>query len=235
MKKLIFIFALLLALALPVFASGDLLVDGADILTSREEEKLLDRLEQVSDQYDMDVVIVTTDGIGYNYIRDYADDYYDYNGYSDDGVLLLVDMESRQWWITGTGEGADIFTSSVIDEIGDEIEPYLSEGDYAQAFEAYIDGCVYYIEDPFEVGSTLLVCLIIGLVAALIVTGIFRAQLRSVRRKAEARDYLVPGSMVVTQAYEMFLYSNISRIRRQQNSTHRSSSGRSHSGGGGRF
>lgn len=237
MKKVIFVFALILALAIPVFASGELLVDEADILTNREEEKLLQQLEQASDQYGMDIVIVTVDGIDHDYIRDYADDYYDYNGYADDGVLLLVDMEQRQWWITGTGEGVDIFTGSVIDDIGDEIEPYLADGDYARAFETYIEQCVYYIEDPFEVGGTLLVCLIIGLVAALIVTGIFRSQLKSVRRKAEARDYMTPGSMVVTQAHELYLYSNTTRIRRQQNSsgTHRSSSGRSHSGGGGRF
>ena len=238
MKKLIFMVALFLALAVSAFASGDLLVDDADLLTRQEEARLEDKLEQVRDQYGMDVVIVTVDSTNDSYIRDYADDYYDYNGYADDGVLLLVDMGSRQWWITGTGTGVDIFDSSVIDSIGYEFEDALSEGEYAEAFEIYIEECAYYIEDPFEAGPTILVAVIIGLLAALIATGIMRAQLKSVRAKAAASDYMKPGSMVVSQARELYLYSNVSRIRRQQNSsggTHRSSSGRSHSGGGGRF
>lgn len=237
MKKLIFILALLLALAVPAFAAGDLLVDDADLLTRQEEKQLLRQLEEVSDQYGMDVVVVTVNGTNGSYIRDYADNYYDYNGYADDGVLLLVDMGAREWWITGTGDGMEIFTSSVIDDIGNEFEGALSDGDYAEAFEIYIEQCAYYIEDPFQAGPTILIALVLGLLTALIVTGIMRGQLKSVRSKAAASDYLKPGSMVVTNAHELYLYSNVTRIRREQSSggTHRSSSGRSHSGGGGRF
>lgn len=238
MKKIILILALLLAMAIPVSAGGELLVDDADILTNREEEKLLEKLEQASEQYDMDIVIVTVDGIDGEWIRDYADDYYDYNGYSDDGVLLLVDMDEGEWWITGTGKGVDIFSGSVIEDIGDEIEPYLADDEFVDAFEAYIDQCVYYIEDPFEAGISFVVCLVIGLVAALIVTAVLKGQLKSVHSKPHARDYMTPGSLLVTQAHEMYLYSNVTRVRRQQNSSggsHIGSSGRSHSGGGGRF
>ena len=46
MKKIILILALLLVMAIPVSAGGELLVDDADILTNREEEKLLEKLEQ---------------------------------------------------------------------------------------------------------------------------------------------------------------------------------------------
>ncbi len=237
MKKLIFIFVMLLALTVPVFASGDLLVDEADLLTDREEERLLEQLEQVRDQHDLDIVIVTVDDTDGQYIRDYADDYYDYNGYADDGVLLLVDMDSRQWWITGTGAGVDIFTSSVIDHIGDEFEDALSDGDYAEAFEIYVEQCAYYIEDPFEAGISIIIALVFGLFSALIATGVMRGQLKSVRSKAAAADYLKPGSMVITNAHELYLYSNVTRVKREQSSSgvHTSSSGRSHSGGGGRF
>ena len=40
MKKVILLIALLLALSVPVFAAGQLLVDDADILTSAEERRL---------------------------------------------------------------------------------------------------------------------------------------------------------------------------------------------------
>lgn len=241
MKKLMIILALLLAFAVPVMAAGQLLVDDADVLSSKEERQLSKKLEDASDACDMDVAVVIVDGIGNEDIQDYADDYYDYNGYADDGVMLVVDvdMDSRQWWITGTGTGADVFTSSVINKIGNKIEGDLSDGEYLDAFETFAELCVEYVEDhgSFNVGGSLLVALIVGLLAALIVTGIWRGQLKSVHFKAAAGDYLKPGSLVVTGSQDLYLYSTVTKVRRQQSSsgTHTSSSGRSHSGGGGRF
>ena len=73
----------------------------------------------------------------------YADDYYDYNGYGagadNDGILLLLSMEDRDWWISTTGYGIDAFTDYGIDVIGDEIVPDLSNGDYYSAFTEFID------------------------------------------------------------------------------------------------
>ncbi len=239
MKKFVVILALVLAFAAPVMAAGELLVDDADVLISQEERQLTQKLEYASDACDMDVAVVIVDGIGNEDIQDYADDYYDYNGYADDGVMLVVDMDSRQWWITGTGEGADIFTSSVINKIGNKIEDDLADGEYLDAFETYAKLCVEYVEKDgsFNVGGSLLVALIIGLLAALIVTGIWRGQLKSVRFKSAAADYVKPGSLSVQLCQDLYLYSTVSKVKRQQSSSgsHTSSSGRSHSGGGGRF
>ena len=237
MKKVILLIVLLLTFAVPAMAAGDLLVDDADLLSYEEQRNLTEKLEEACETTGLDIVIVTVDGLGGAYIRDYADDYYDYNCYGNDGVLLLIDMNSRQWWISGTGIGADIFTSSVIDTIGDIIEEDLSDGNYADAFETFIDRCIYYADDSFDVGGSLLAAVIVGAVAALIVTLIWKGQLKSVRAKSAASDYLKPGSLHITGSQDLYLYSNVTRIKRQQSSsgTHVSSSGRSHSGGGGRF
>ena len=239
MKKMFVILVMILALAVPVMATGQLLVDDADILTSSQERQLSKKLEHASEVCDMDVAVVIVDGIGNEDIQDYADDYYDYNGYADDGVMLVVDMDSRQWWITGTGDGTDVFTSSVINKIGNRIESDLSDGEYLEAFETYTQLCIDYVEKDgaFNVGGSLLAALIVGLVVALIVTGIWCGQLKSVRFKAAAGDYVKPGSLSVRLCQDLYLYSTVSKVKRQQSSsgTHVSSSGRSHSGGGGRF
>lgn len=47
------------------------------------------------------------------------------------------------------------------------------------------------------------------LVAALVVTGFMRGQLKTVRRKAAASDYVRPGSMNVAYANDVFLYSHV--------------------------
>ena len=81
----------------------------------------------------------------------------------------------------------------------------------------------------------------IGFVIAFIATAIMRSKLKSVRSKSGATDYIKQGSFRVTRANDFFLYRTVSRRARPKDtgsggsSTHRSSSGRSHGGGGGRF
>jgi len=72
-------------------------------------------------------------------------------------------------------------------------------------------------EEGFDVGKSLLISAAIALVIALIVTGIMRGQLKSVRKQYAANQYTKPGSMDVTNATDLFLYRNVTRIRREQN------------------
>ena len=73
----------------------------------------------------------------------YADDFYDYNGYgygdSRDGILLLISMEERDWRISTCGYGITVFTDAGQEYISDKFLPYLSDGDYSEAFTKYAD------------------------------------------------------------------------------------------------
>lgn len=260
MKKRFFAALLALVLCLcvaaPVLAAEEklpLVVDSADLLSPSEEAALLSRLNEISQRQQMDVVVVTADTLNGKSPRAYADDFYDYNGYAYDGVLLLVSMEDREWWISTCGYGITAFTDAGIDYLGEQIQPEFSDGNYAEAFDIFAQQCDAFItqarsgdpydshnlpKEPFSVAVNLVICLVIGLVAALIVTGIMRAKLKSVRSKHEAADYVRPGFMQVTEARDFFLYRQVHRTPRPRDggsSTHRSSSGRSHGGGGGRF
>lgn len=258
MKKRFFagIFALLLCLCLsiPALAEESLprLVDDANLLTASQEQALLEKLDKISTRQGMDVVIVTADTLEGKSPRDYADDFYDYNGYAADGVMLLVSMEDRDWWISTAGYGITAFTDAGIDYLSDQFVSHLSDEEYAEAFDIFAEQCDAFItqartgdpydrhnlpKEPFNVVLNLIVALVIGLVVALIATGIMRGKLKSVHSKAQAKDYVRPGSMKVTQSQEMFLYRNVVRTPKPKegSSTHVSSSGRSHGGGGGKF
>ena len=253
MNKRIFglLFALLLCagLSLSVGAAAPRLVDEADLLTAAEETELLTRLDEVSAACGADVVVVTVDSTGGTSPMAYADDYFDYNGYGQGtdraGVLLLVSMAQRDWWISTSGFCIEALSDDTIAYIGESITPDLSAGDYPAAFATYVEECAYYLDGyingfPFPVGMTLVVALVIGLVVALIVTLIMRGQLKSVRPQRAAESYVRAGSLAVTDARELFLYRQVDRRLKPQNtssgsSTHTSSSGRSHGGGGGKF
>ncbi len=266
MKKLIIIaLALLISIsfALPVLAAGTpRLVDNADILTASEEQTLLSRLNEISERQRVDIVVVTVNSLGGKSSRVYADDFYDQNGYgfgtSHDGVLLLISMEARDFYISTSGYGITAITDAGLEYVEDRILSDISAGRYAQAFTTYATTCDDLITrarsgNPYDVekGSfsplkTLVIAVIIGIIAAAIVTSILKGQLKSVRRQTAANNYIKQNSMKITVNHDRFLYKNVSRRAKPQNntssggssggsSTHRSSSGRSHGGRGGKF
>ena len=258
MKKLItMLLALLITLsfAVPAFAEAmPRLVDQADLLTDAQEASLLSKLDSISNRQGMDVVVVTADTLDGKSPMAYADDFYDYNGYAEDGILLLVSMEDSDWWISTAGYGITAFTDAGIEYLGNRFVPSLSDADYAGAFEIYADHCDEFItqaktgdpydthnlpKEPFDFLLNLAVSFVIGLVIAAIATAVMKGKLKSVRAQAGASGYVKTGSMNVTHRQDLFLYRDVNRTAKPKDSsgssTHTSSSGRSHGGGGGKF
>lgn len=235
------------------------LIDEADLLSDSEEARLSALLDSVRARTEMDVVVVTVYSTGMYSPMEYADDFFDYNGYGcgdgRDGVLLLIAMESRDWWISTSGYGIRAFTDAGIDYIGEQILPDLSGGWYADAFTAFAQLCEEFVvqaragepydvhnlpKEPLNPGSVALISAAVGLICALIYTGKLKGDLKSVRRQAAARDYVRKGSLQLRQRQDLYLYRNVRRVARQTSSSggssvHTSSSGRSHGGGGGKF
>ena len=245
MKKIISFFLLLICLALPVFATDPVapyVVDNANLLSESEYWELSDTLEEISQRLQMDVVVVTASSLDGKSAMAYADDFYDYNGYAPDGVLLLVSMAERKWHITTAGKAISALTDGELALLEDWILPELSSGDYAGAFLAFAEGAEHYALSSGSSGGfglkSVVVCLVIGAVIAFIVTGIMKSGMKTVRSRNSAAEYVRQGSMQVTHSRDMFLYRNVTRrVKPKNNSstTHRSSSGRSHGGRGGSF
>ena len=266
MKKKVLIFLFVLLFAFSCFASvlatnhPSRLIDHADLLTSAEESELLSVLDEISERQSLDVIVVTVNSLNGKSPRAYADDYYDQNNYGfgsqKDGVLLLVAMETRDYYISTSGYGIRAFTDAGIEHMGNVIVDYLGSGDYNGAFTTFAELCDDYITQakngtPYDTGNMpkgqynimqyVLISLVIGFVVALIVTGIMRSKLKSVRFKSSASDYMKKDSFVLTQSRDIYLYRNITRRAKPKDddsdgsSTHSSSSGRSHGGGGGKF
>ena len=256
-RKMISLLAVLLVLTifvLPVSAASPRLADEAGLLSGTECTAIEKQLDELSAQYGLDVVIVTTDTTGSRSPMEYADDYFDYNDYASDGVLLLVSIEEGDWWISTTGYGITAFTDAGIEYIGKKIVPYLSDGEYAKAFTAFTDLCDQFLsqattgdpfnthnlpKEPFKLVRNVIVALVIGLAAAFFATGSMKKKLKSVEQKAQADDYVTPGSLQITKSRDFHLYTHLDRREKAQSSggssTHTSSSGTTHGGSGGKF
>ena len=261
---------LLLALAVPAFAAengfADLyyrLNDSAEVLTEDEDSELEASLEELSVRQSFDVTIATIDSLeseGYTSMEEYADDLYDYcqfgYGADRDGVLLLVSTGDRKWHISTCGYGITAFTDAGIQYLGEQMTPDMADGDYAAAFRTFIQWADSYVTaaregHPYDVDNMpkepfsivyLGVALVIGLVTALIVTGVMKSRLKSVAPQRDATSYVRQGSMNVTRSNDFYLYSTVSKSAKPKNednnggsSTHTSSSGDTFGGSSGKF
>lgn len=120
-----------------------LVVDSAAIFSSSEEAALSDKLAGLSGQYSMDIVIVTTNDAEGKSSREYADDYFDYNGYGigteRDGILLLMDFDNREVYISTSGKGIKYLTDARVESILDDIfDAGFADGEYYDGAEAFI-------------------------------------------------------------------------------------------------
>ena len=162
MKKLsviLLLLCLVFSLASPVWAIGSPVVDLADLLTEDEEAYLEEKAGSIASEYGMDVVILTVESTYGKNIRDFADDFYDENGYgigSDySGVLFMLAMDTREWYISTCGDGICAVTDYGVQELFSSVAGLLSYDDYYSAFDRYLDELSLYYEaftqgDPMD-------------------------------------------------------------------------------------
>ena len=181
---LMLLLALLALLVLPA-AAADLprLVDNADLLMADDAEALLADLDSRSEALQFDIVIVTVDSLDGETPRNYAEDFFWYNNYGlgedRDGALLLVAMDTRDWYIATHGFGITAITPAGREAMVDRFLPQLSNAEYAAAFSTFAEECEDYVnqarngsaydtgnlpDEPFEAPGFLWVvaCLLFG-------------------------------------------------------------------------
>ena len=234
MKKIVLLLltaVLLMVCAVPAFAQEDsYVVDDADLLTSKQVRDLEAKLEDIYAQHDFAVYIVTVDQ-HYGDIEDYTQQLYnELCGAGNDGIILVLSMEYRDYHLWTDGRLNDAISNSEMDGIEDAMLEQLGKDCYFEGFTVLADGCVDAV--AFNWGMNLLIAAGIGLLVALIVVLVMRSQLKSVRRQNAAQNYVEPGSMNITRAHEFYLYRTVSRVRRVENSSGGRSSGGNHSRGG---
>jgi len=153
MKKywivLISILCLLVGAASAIGAQAHL-NDQAALLTAEESETLTLYLEQIGTDQNIDIAVVTVNSIGDSSLQDFADDYYDENGFGEDGILLLVDMGSRGYWISTSGICIRAFSDEAISEIGEELVAYLADGYYMDALCVFAEDVETYMSALYE-------------------------------------------------------------------------------------
>lgn len=221
------------------------LVDAANVIDDAQEEKLLSLLDSKSEELGIDIAALTVASTDGKDPEAYADDYYDYNGFGTgkdrSGILLLISFDPRYVQISTCGKAMNIIKNSDIDPLIDKFYYEIKTEKYSDAVRLYVSGVENEVSEYNKVPLKLLaIAAVAGFIIASIITKSMKAKLTSVRMKASASEYVIPGSLALTASNDAFLYRNVSRTARPKESSssggsHTSSSGSSHGGGGRSF
>lgn len=244
----------ILAQAIHIESPYPNVVDEADLLSESEEEDLQQRIDEIKLELKLEPVVVYVNSIGSKSPMEFADDYFDYNGYgigSDrQGILLLVNMGTRDLWISTAGDRTIDTYQSYIDSMVDYVTDDLSDGDYEAAAKTFLN-YIESVETKTDVGNIkgvegrsflsyfihpiiLLISVVAGAIGVLIVTLGSKGKNTVTNRTYEASE----GFKLAKQT-DQFLRDAVVKTKIESSSSgsgsHRGSSGSSHGGGGGKF
>ncbi len=169
MKRIISFFLFLcafLSASVPAFAESGIyteevsgyyavLHDLDDSLSEGEEDKLLEELKETVGDVSFSICVVITDDVGSDKsdraVIDYADVYYEeICGIDTDGILLLINNDTKYDWISTNGRCIDLFTDYRIDRLFDKFYDYLKDGDYYGAASRFVRGTKEYAEQGYD-------------------------------------------------------------------------------------
>ncbi|MGM9988927.1 MAG: TPM domain-containing protein [Bacillaceae bacterium] len=258
MRKHLFSFfsiiLVLLSFSFPVNATGNKVYDQANLFSTSEIQQLENTIASITQTYNMDVGVVTTNNVDGKSSRDYADDFYDYNGFGVgpdfDGLLLLINMEDREVYISTSGVAIDYFTDARIDNMLDNVYKDLGDGKYFVASSTFLNDVQDYIQAGIPDGqhrieelttkdiiTRIIISIVVGLAIAMLVCFIIYRRYKNPKAFV-AENYLDRNSLQITAQKDEFIrtYTTKTKIEKPKDNggstTHTSSSGRSHGGGG---
>lgn len=254
----------LLGLGGRVQAAENLVNDLAASFTADQASQLEQDAKALGAQYGMDIVIVTTNDAEGKSSRAYADDFFDYQGYGvgdeRDGILFLIDFDNREAYISTSGRGIRYLTDYRIESILDDVVGAgLADGDVYGATRAFLASTSAYLaagipegqyNEPESNSLTVFEGFLSLAAAGLLGLGFSSTIRQSYKGKYQAgvfdfrKNSLLNLGIVQDNLVNTYTTSRIRPVQTStsrsgssigRSSTHRSSSGRSHGGGGRRF
>ncbi len=234
-------------LTTPAVDATEKVYDFADLFTDEEEQQLYTKITNYINEYNLDLAVVTIDENNKT-PREYADDFYDYNDFNQQGgILFLIDMDNRKIYMSTTGQAIKMYNDYRINTALDEVYTYMSDEEYYEGTSSYIDKISNYAKEGIPTSnkeeksltSSIFMSLLIGLIGTAVIMAILIFKNKMVRKATTAREYLNKNSIKIQNMGEILISSNTTKHEIDHSSsgssTHTGSSGSSHGGGGHSF
>ena len=248
---------------IPYVDSNVKVYDFANLYTDDEVTLLQKRAQEISKRENHSVVIVTLPKLDYySTPRSYSDDFYDYNDFGLDGILFFIALQSRDVYISTSGNGQLLFDDR-IDPILDELVPSLSADNFYEGTDVFLDQVEMYFEEgpsremsrceiTDELGyysckkalPILWIC-VGGVAISLVITFLIAKSYKKIKLAHDADHYVKQKDIQFGNTVDQFVNTYTTRVYVSSSSgssssggggrSHSGSSGGSHGGGGRKF
>lgn len=228
-----------------------LIYDNAHLLSQADYDELSAMANEYGAERETDIIIITTDNPENQDVEKLTEDFYDeqapgYDKAHGNAVILTVDMRNHDIYLAGFYKAEQYLGDKRLDKIRGKISPYLTEGNYRQAFEQYIKTANRYMGyGPGVNPDNILFNLWFQLGGALAIGGIavgIMAYRSSGRVTVTGRTYEDAGASGVLQRQDRFIRTTVTKRKIQKSSSSgggggggRTGGGHSHSGSRGSF
>lgn len=117
--------------------------DHAELLTEQQKSNLEHVAKKYSERRKTDFIVITTNDSEGKDIKQFMEDFYDeqklgYDQEHGNAAILAIDMTGRDVMLMGFYKAKERLDASRLGLIREELTPYLSAGNYEQAFHIYL-------------------------------------------------------------------------------------------------
>lgn len=201
-------------------------LDYSNSLSYSEIQELESIAGQIEYEYDCCVMFcITTEDASESYALNLYDTYTD----NEKGLVLIHDIEDKMYYYYITDDAKLQFGA---DEIAKLQDAYDSNESYFGGIEDYYEVAEYLLdsgeavvlpdEEIYATGDGLVdrtkntakvivACIVAGMIAGFIIIFAIASKNKSVRMQKNATVYTRPGSFVVTNSYDNFLYKKLDK------------------------
>lgn len=230
-------------LATPYVDTSYKIYDYAELLSESHRRDIQKRCREFVNKTGIDIAIVIVNGVewhsfgGFTSQESFIHDFYDYNDFKRDGVMLLLNTDpevSAHHSIFDAGSLYDMyFMGSKLEYYGPEMKPLYNAGNYYGDIMWFIE----HVEEDYlyEISFPFWKCLIFAVIFGLIFWGAHISKYKLKHLATSANNYKKEGSFKLTQNRTDFVktFTTKTYSPKSSGSSHggRSSSGGGHSGG----
>lgn len=223
MKKMFSILLALtiaLCLSLGAFAAENYIINEStadihDFFSQEELNSLNDRAEALRQDLGVASYFVLVDDTNGMSTGDYSEWYYlEHNFIPVDAIVMISNIITGETSVYA--DGSVCLNKLTAEDLNHMKAAYDENDTYGGGLQDYLN--VVAKKLGFDPSKALLIAAIVGFVAAVAAALILRSQLKTVRARKGAADYTRPGSMIISESYERFLYRHVDRTAKAKDS-----------------
>ena len=210
----------------PAVDATEKIYDYAELLTEKEENDLLKKINEYVEHTGDDLVFRTAKDLGKKDATNYMYNFYDYNNFKRNGTLFFVNPTPNgisTYMITSGEEAAQLYTQDRINKTLRHLYPAFKGGDTYKGAEVYVKICAGFynvnrgnnarIDASGNVVKTIpwIELVVIAIASTFVIMFILIKKNKNILVTPERSNYLNTASMVINRDSDVLIDKDISK------------------------